>query len=310
MFSQQSRRFVLRGRASYGFTLVELLVVIAIIGVLVALLLPAVQAAREAARRMQCTNNLKQLTIALHNYHDTYHRFPPSGIDGPTANGVWIRLTPFYEQQVVFDRYNFNGTWRNNMALAVEAAPATLLCPSGPHFQSKLASENSDGVMCQTTHYYGNAGPVGHNAWTDQNYPRDTSRENTQFGEIATSGLFMLRSELGFRDITDGTSNTVAFGEISWKDYPFYRAWHRGLHWWNGGLSLSTTKTHKFPLNIGMTNPGFAMLYNQGGYGSHHPGGANISLADGSVRFLAETAPLEVYLALCSRDGREPVQTP
>lgn len=85
--------------------------------------------------------------------------------------------------------------------------------------ESKRASENSDGVRCQTTHYYGNAGPGGHNAWTDQNYPRDTSRENAQFGEIATSGLFMLRSE-----------------------------------------------THKFPLNIGLTNPSFAMLYNQGGY--------------------------------------------
>ncbi len=293
-----------------AFTLVELLVVIAIIGILVALLLPAIQAAREAARRTQCTNHLKQLALALHNYHDVHNRFPPSGIDGPTANGIWIRLAAFYEQQVLYDNYDFHGTWRNNMALAVESPPSVLLCPSGPDTVSKLASEESGGQLCQTTHYYGNAGPIGYNAWQSENYPRDTSRENSQFGEIATAGLFMLRSEIGFRDISDGTSNTVALGELSWEGYPFYRAWHRGLHWWNSGLSLSTTKTHKYPINIGRTPPGFSFAYNQGGYGSMHPGGANFALADGSTRFLADTVELELYLALCSRNGREPIQVP
>jgi prepilin-type N-terminal cleavage/methylation domain-containing protein/prepilin-type processing-associated H-X9-DG protein len=300
----------LHRRRQRGFTLVELLVVIAIIGILVGLLLPAVQAAREAARRLQCSNNLKQLTLALHTYHDSTNRFPPSGIDGGTAHGIWIRLAPFYEQQNLFDLYNFNGTWRTNMALAVQAPPGVLLCPSGPDALSSLASENFEGNRCRTTHYYGNAGPVGQNTWVGATYPRDTTRENTQFGEVGLSGLFMLRSNVGIRDITDGTSNTIAVGELSWQGYPFYRAWHRGLHWFNNGLSLSTTKTHKFPINIAVNNPSFTLLYNQGGYGSQHAGGTNIGLADGSVRFLADSIQLELYLALCSRDGGEIAPVP
>jgi len=309
MSSNQAHRSVYRRRTGNGFTLVELLVVIAIIGILVGLLLPAVQAAREAARRMQCTNNLKQLTLALHNYTDTYRRFPPTGTELTSANGIWVRLLPFYEQQALFNLYNFNGSWRDNMALAVESAPSILLCPSGPHILSRLASENADGVLCRTTHYYGNAGPIGFNAWTGQDYPRIFHFENYErYGEIADSGMFMYNSRLEFRDVSDGTSNTVAFGEMSWKDYRFYRAWHRGDDWWREDFTISTTKTHRYPINLGLTNPGFRPLYNQGMYGSHHSGGATFSMTDGSVRFINESVSLGVYLALCSRNGGEIAQ--
>ncbi|UUO07752.1 DUF1559 domain-containing protein [Blastopirellula sp. J2-11] len=291
-----------------AFTLVELLVVIAIIGVLIALLLPAVQQAREAARRMSCTNNLKQLALAMHNYHDTYGSFPPSGIDASNrSHGIWIRTAPFFEFSALYDQYNFNTNWRGNLDLCTQANMETLHCPSGSSLISTLASEQP----CWTTHYFGNAGPVGLNATTGEDYARDESRENvSMFGELSDEGLYKLRSTLGFRDITDGTSNTIMLGELSWNDYPFYRAWNRGLVWTSNGLYLATTKNHRYPINIGIKTPTFTMVANNGGYGSQHPGGANFAMADASVRFLPETISMETYLGLASRGGSEVVVTP
>ncbi|TWT34669.1 DUF1559 domain-containing protein [Blastopirellula retiformator] len=290
-----------------GFTLVELLVVIAIIGVLIALLLPAVQQARDAARRMSCTNNLKQLALALHNYHDTFGSFPPSGIDGGKSHGMWIRLAPFYEQSAIYDQYNFTGTWRDNLPLCSESSMDALHCPSGSTVITTLASEQP----CPTTHYFGNSGPIGLNATTNANYARDTSRENvSSFGEVADEGVFKLRSNLGLRDVTDGSSNTILVGELSWNKYPFYRAWNRGLHWTSNGLYMATTKNHRYPINIGIKTPSFTMVANNGGYGSQHPGGANFATADGAVKFFPATIEMETYLALASRAGGEVVEMP
>jgi prepilin-type N-terminal cleavage/methylation domain-containing protein/prepilin-type processing-associated H-X9-DG protein len=305
-------------RRRAGFTLIELLVVIAIIAVLIALLLPAVQQAREAARRMQCKNNLKQLTLATHNYHDVFSAFPPSSTGGGAgAHGIWIRMASFYEQGNLFDRYNFNVGYGANSALVRPYRLSVLLCPSGT--VEKTLSTNANEIDVQTTHYYGNPGPIGVNGYVlkgntapnaGQNYGRDTSRENLgTFGEVGKDGLFQLRGDLGFGDITDGTSNTICHGEISWNGYKNYRAWHRGLDWFSGAVLLST-KNHKYPINIGKKNPTFTMQFNDGGYGSEHPGGANFSFADGSVHFLSESISIPLYLALASRNGHEPVQTP
>ena len=300
-------------RRRRGFTLIELLVVIAIIAILIALLLPAVQQAREAARRMQCTNNLKQLTLALHNYHDTYGFFPPSSVGGGAgAHGIWIRTTPYYDQANIFDKYNFSVGYAANFPLIRQTGVSTLLCPSAAVTRSLGANE--DGT--QTTHYYGNAGPIGLNASTvtenstGRNYGRDTSRENLgSFGELATDGIFQLRGRIALRDVTDGSSNTICAGEISWNDYRFYRAWNRGQDWFSGSPLLDT-KNHRYPINIGLKNPSFTMRFNNGGYGSQHPGGANFSLTDGSVRFISESIDMGVYLALSSRNGGEPAQVP
>lgn len=302
-----------------AFTLIELLVVIAIIAVLIALLLPAVQQAREAARRAQCTNNLKQLTLALHNYHDVYNVFPPSSVGGGSgAHGIWIRTSSFFEQGNLFEQYNFNATYAANFPLIQQSGVPALLCPSGSTIESLGAGETG----LQTTHYYGNPGPIGVNAaasgtgqdptrqTTGLNYGRDTARENVgSFGELATDGIFQLRGKIGLRDITDGTSNTICAGEISWNDYRFYRAWNRGQDWFSGSPLLDT-KNHRYPINVGKKNPSFVMRFNNGGYGSEHPGGAMFSFGDGSVRFLAESIAMETYLALASRNGGEAVQAP
>ncbi|QDS96729.1 Type II secretion system protein G precursor [Roseimaritima multifibrata] len=295
MCSKQTSRISRR-----GFTLVELLVVIAIIGVLVGLLLPAVQAAREAARRMQCSNNMKQLGLALHNYHDVNKRFPPCSIDGGGKIGILVRLLPFMEQQNLFEQVRYDGNYVQNLPMAQNRIDG-FLCPSGPEqFSVSTAANEAD---LYTTHYYGNSGPIGTNAQTNQTYVRDTTRENASFGEYATDGVFQLRSNLRFADITDGTTNTIGMGEVSYEQYKFYRAWTRGLYWYNG-VALLSTKNHKWPINAAK-NGGFTMTFNNGGYGSQHPSGAMFGMMDGSVRFVSETIDMTAYRAAASRGSGE-----
>jgi prepilin-type N-terminal cleavage/methylation domain-containing protein len=211
-----------------GFTLVELLVVIAIIGVLVALLLPAVQAAREAARRTQCTNNMKQLALALHNYHDVNKRFPPSGILAgdirvpvPPANApsavpyhhTWlVMILPYLEQAPLYDSTNkLLPIWQQQNIVSTQV-PA-LLCPS-----SELL-ELADTRNMAYTNY---AATEGYHWWetamVGPGWPngRDLLRL-TQTADI--NGLFATPRSRRMADITDGTSNTVALAEVSSNGY-------------------------------------------------------------------------------------------
>ena len=305
-----------KSRFRNGFTLIELLVVIAIIAVLIALLLPAVQQAREAARRSQCTNNLKQLTLAVHNYHGVHSAFPLAAADKDKGHGMWIRLAPYIEQGNLFDRYNFNSTYSGNLNLVRGVRISTLLCPSGATTTASTSQVAEEDV--QTTHYYGNAGPIGVNAsrsnsTTTMHYGRNTEIENVElYGEVAADGVFPYRDDgfsLSFRDVTDGTSNTIFLGELSWNDYEFYRSWIRGAFWYNG-TALCSAKNHQHAINIGVNNSTFPLQFNTGGYGSEHAGGAMFSMGDGSVTFLSESMALEVYLGLASRNGGEVAQAP
>ncbi|MBA2114160.1 DUF1559 domain-containing protein [Bremerella alba] len=182
-----------------GFTLVELLVVIAIIGVLIALLLPAVQQAREAARRMQCSNHLKQLGLAVHNYHDTYGVLPPAMMGPDAASGrysAFVRLLPFLEQSAAYDNIAANPTspWSSSGGNSVVVAG--LQCPSAPAVPYPITN-------LPYTNYVLNLGDV---TWS-------LDQEDSIRGVFGGSAVF------AFRDVTDGLTNTALMSEtVQWYD--------------------------------------------------------------------------------------------
>ncbi|HMC11106.1 MAG TPA: DUF1559 domain-containing protein, partial [Pirellulaceae bacterium] len=205
-----------------GFTLVELLVVIAIIGVLVALLLPAVQAAREAARRSQCMNNLRQIGLALHTYHDTFRVFPPSYLTVPGGGGAmgppdsengdagpgWtalMLLLPQIEQANLYNSFDINTTaWSAKNATVAQTPVKTYICPSANHHPITYPVVNDSGKTLATFargHYVANAGRL--DIWDEPT--ADLSR--------IADGPFYRNSRTRMADITDGLSNTVFFGE-------------------------------------------------------------------------------------------------
>lgn len=304
------RTFPLRGPAAPGgFTLVELLVVIAIIGILVGLLLPAVQAARESARRAQCQNNLKQLGLALHNYESAHGALPPGGTSN---NGLsWIVLVlPYFEEGVLHDQFDFSdGTYveSNKNELALNRVNV-LLCPSQPIVHSILSTIDSDlevvdGRDPYTTHYYGVMGPKGYNSIIDAVYEQEGSPYSYGGGH-ATQGVLGKNRTVKMSMITDGTSNTFAVGEISWNDWPRYRSWMRG-----STLSDATTvgTTMGGAKNVfGSINGGLPAGWNDAGFGSEHPSGTHFLMCDGSVRFISEDVDYALFLSTASMNGGEP----
>jgi prepilin-type N-terminal cleavage/methylation domain-containing protein/prepilin-type processing-associated H-X9-DG protein len=223
-----------------AFTLVELLVVIAIIGVLIALLLPAVQAAREAARRMSCTNNLKQFGIAVHNYHDTNESLVPESLhDGDWAEktvSFRVRLLPFIEQSAIREMVaSIANTPSMAVADSFEAIQllsqhkvSFFLCPSSSEvYQNFLGFPDPDGKF--TSHYFGIAGALGVNPATGTQYSTDALKTVfDSMGPFANTGAIFYNSRISFAAITDGTSNTFLIGEISWNGYGGYQNWTRG----------------------------------------------------------------------------------
>ncbi|EAQ82834.1 DUF1559 domain-containing protein [Blastopirellula marina] len=276
-----------------AFTLVELLVVIAIIGVLIALLLPAVQQAREAARRMSCSNNLKQLGLALHNYHDTHRSFP-YGSRGASNPVSWhVAILPFIEQGNLFDQMDMTVNFESGVNAPFRSTRMdAFLCPSGA--QDK-ADDNS---AHYTTHYYGVMGPTGTNATTSSAYQENTSGAH---GGFSKEGIWSHDEVRKMRDMLDGTSNTFAFGEISWTERngkaTRYRPWSRGGR---TNEFMAPCKNIAQPINADYT-----ALFNDMSYGSNHPGGCLFSLGDASVRFVAETVNYDTLLSMGSCAGGE-----
>ena len=315
-----------------GLTLVELLVVIAVIGILVALLLPAVQAARESARRTHCANNLKQLAVAAHHYHDTHGGFPPAFILVPTSNGsfaggttLWAELFPYLEE------YNLQSAWdysdyRNNLRGGRNATSAqvitVLLCPSHPLPENPVDWTNisqhwpdlawADGFYA-ACHYGGNGGTLPFN----------------YFSAPSRDGVFFRSSRVRLADITDGTSNTFLFGERSHQDPEYDRltaAFDPGfgplIKWgtwgWAGdpdGACAANSLGTPVPINYRVpplpdAGDWLWEMFRLSAFGSDHSGGANFAFADGSVRFVSEAIPLPQLQALSTREGEEVVETP
>jgi len=324
-----------------GFTLIELLVVIAIIAILIALLLPAVQQAREAARRTECRNNLKQIGLAMHNYHDTHSALPQltHGVTNTTAGGTWGRewgghsvhtmFLPYIEQAPLFGQINMSVFWHDNPNRDLHRTKIkAFMCPS----DTKPASAN-DGF----NNYAASTGP---NLGWEANLNRRV-------------GFFHRRSSVRFRDVTDGMSNTIAFGEMNTGDNDngtfvtergdFVRAQSvaaldpvkptrdqlvaygttcqggtgdhrsdRGLSWGNPMMSGTGMNTIVPP------NWEYPNCHECGGCGSgdargvwasrsRHTGGANHLLGDGSVRFVSENIDFDTYQSAGSINGGETI---
>ena len=313
-----------------GFTLVELLVVIAIIGVLVALLLPAIQAAREAARRSQCGNNMRQIGMALHNYHDTTNQFPPGAFRGTSRGSNLIRLLPFLEQQALYDLFDFDspaGTDNQqfpgplpdgNVLLAAAVVPA-YLCPSDTSAR-KVGDRPNQRQVANYVASYG-PGPMSNSgSCSCPEFPLWQSWALPGYSQNNPAGPFTRNGEVWnarLPDISDGLSNTIFYGETR-RDCTLHgqAGWSRSN---NGQGYVATT----IPINYdscrtldqataqGLTPCRALCNWNtEKGFKSQHPGGAHFLMGDGSVRFFGENLDHQMYQYLGARESGEAVQVP
>lgn len=302
-----------------GFTLVELLVVIAIIGILVALLLPAVQAAREAARRTECSNNLKQIGLAMHNYHDTAQKFPPGVITtvtnfgGPYRTNWCIALLPYMEQTALYDQYHQE---LDNTADANMPVNQTLVdvyhCPSDKEpVLLRPDSGRGNGKRFRMASYRGMSGRSnGHKSEPT----RGGWWDGWEFGALPSEwkGVFHIVGQHGkigacesFGSIQDGTSNTTAVGELHkpiGKD-------RRGTFWAYSYTSYNKSGACPYSAslqaNVWDECANFVPTDNicKRGWGAFHPGGMNFLLCDGSVHFVSETIDMENFQRLATVSG-------
>jgi len=290
-----------------AFTLVELLVVIAIIGVMVGLLLPAVQAAREAARRMQCSNNMRQIGLAMHNYHDSMNRFPAARAG--CCFGTWnVLILPYIEQGNVSDLYrNWGGSDTTGPRYSGAPNTTTVTNQRFAAFSCPSDQENSPFSSLTNHNYAVNFG--------------NTHSTQTSLNGVIYGGAPFISDHLRkvqFRDIIDGTSNTLLVGEVRQGQGSDLR----GFTWWGDATQFTTYLAINSPLpdriyTLAYCNPVRGMpcdvstTTNPSMFASRsqHPGGVNATLADGSARFFSNSIDLNIWRALSTAAGAEVIDT-
>lgn len=294
-------------RRHRGFTLIELLVAIAIIGILIALLLPAIQQAREAARRTQCRSHLKQIGVALHNYHDVHGMFPLNYGNGPynesNTGASWLAfLLPQLEQAPLYHQIRFGAPANDPANLAVSQTVVDVyLCPSDSHGGGVMFDRRNTNEPQAVTNYkaclgsnwdWGTFAPVS----------SQSGRNANQTDGLELCNGFMCRggdlrpTSTRIRDVRDGSSSTFAVGEAvpEWS-------WHTWWYWFN-----AATATCAVPLNYWQqpedTLDDWWFNYS---FASRHEGGAQFLLVDGSARFVSENIDQQVYRNLATIQGNE-----
>jgi prepilin-type N-terminal cleavage/methylation domain-containing protein len=311
-------------RSRVGFTLVELLVVIAIIGILVALLLPAIQAAREAARRTQCVNNLKQIGIAMHNHHDTLKSFPPGTGPSPCCWGTWqVLILRYIEQANLTEEYvNWGGTDtttdRGYTGTRYGAAPNTtnVTTKRFPSFTCPSDRPNAPIASITNHNYAVNYGTTGYAQVASLNgviFRGAPFKPSKNYAE-----RFIGRT---MADLVDGTSTTLMVAEVLQGQGSDLR----GFTWWGDACNFTSYLAPNSPLPDRIYTAGYCnnkpewnlpcavsnstdptMFASR----SRHPGGVQVVLCDGATRFVSDAIDLNVWRAVSTSEGAEPDQLP
>lgn len=297
-----------------AFTLVELLVVMSIIGILVGMLLPAVQRVREAARRTSCLNNLKQLGLAVHNYHDTKRFIPPTR---PADHFLtWpVFVMPYLEQTNLYEAFDVKALYVDQDPEILKKGMQVMVCPSRRDEVELSRSETEGEPVGACGDYAGNAGTSQHwfnDDWANFDVPLDGVFNSGYYDQNPVENDRLVRGERGrykFADVLDGLSNTFFIGEkavdrnarnraAGWGDGAIYNGNEPGTAMRLGGIGLGLADS----TDIGAPGPGAVPIF-----GADHPQIVNFVFGDGSVQTLAATTSDNVLRKLCSRNDGETV---
>ncbi len=300
-------------RQRSGFTLVELLVVIAIIGVLIGMLMPAVQMVREAARRTSCLNNLKQLGLAVQNYHDSQGFIPPARVGDYNENGflAWpVLLMPYMEQNNLYDRFDILARYQDQDPDYLKQTVPGMFCPTR-RVPMVSVTESGGKPVGACGDYAGNAGTseyfIPYDVWADFNDPVDGVFNSGFERDNPVDGIRLEHGHVGrydFADVSDGLSNTIFIGEKQvnvskmgrpggWGDGSTYNGDEPGTLMRLGGHGFGISETREF----GPPGPGTIPVF-----GSMHPQICNFVFGDGSVHALRTSTDEETLRRLCARE--------
>ncbi|QDU62947.1 hypothetical protein Pan216_38210 [Planctomycetes bacterium Pan216] len=306
-------------RVARAFTLVELLVVIAIIGVLVALLLPAVQQARESARRMQCTSKMKQIGVALHNYQESHGVFPPSSVSSrrndqanwcqqteQPSHAPWsVLILPFLEQQARYDRFNFDETFTassntpgstNNHSEFLKGNPV-YHCPSDPNTSASPNMSNYFGVQ--------GGGET----------PNCTNTSTLRVFNV--NGMIYPNSSISASKVADGLSKVFLVGETRYqvtrlaRGDTYHNGWASSDKFVASSSLSATTASAQEGINSIPGDGADHDTFNEQSrlFGSHHPGGCHFVFGDGAVRFVSDSVDLLIYQQSAIRNDSQPLES-